>query len=124
MLFWLMSMVTVGAGALAAPGWVAVQWRHWPLLAAVAVTGTFGQFALTHAFRIGEASVIAPFEYTALAWGLGLDWVLWSTRPDGRTLAGAAIVVGAGLYLIRRERGAVPAPGIPLAPGGAPQPPA
>lgn len=111
MMFWLMAMVTVGAGALAAPGWVAVEWSHWPLLAAVAVTGTFGQFALTQAFRIGEASVIAPFEYTALAWGLGLDWALWSTRPDARTLSGAAIVVGAGLYLIRRERdaGAVPA---------------
>jgi drug/metabolite transporter (DMT)-like permease len=115
MVFWLMAMVTVGAGALAAPGWVDVRWSHWPLLAAVAVTGTFGQFALTHAFRIGEASVIAPFEYTAVAWGLGLDWALWSTRPEGRTLAGAAIVVGAGLYLIRRERDAAVAASTPSA---------
>ena len=93
MIFWFTAMVALGAGALAAPRWVPVDWDHWPMLAAVAVTGAFGQFALTQAFRMGEASVVAPFEYGALAWGLGLDWMLWSTRPATRTLAGAAIVV-------------------------------
>jgi drug/metabolite transporter (DMT)-like permease len=80
---------------------------HWPLIAWLATTGAIGQYAITEAFRRGEASVVAPFEYTALAWGLGLDWVLWSTRPDGGMLGGAAIVVAAGLYLIHRERTAV-----------------
>ena len=58
------------------------------------------------------------FEYTALAWGIGLDWTLWGTRPDARTLVGAGIIVGAGLYLIRRERtlGAAP-PGLTPAAG-------
>jgi drug/metabolite transporter (DMT)-like permease len=112
MVFWLTAMVAAGAGALAAPRWVAVSWSHWPLLATVAVTGAFGQFALTQAFRVGEASVIAPFEYSALAWGLGLDWALWSALPSTRTLAGSAIVIAAGLYIIHRERrpGVVPAP--------------
>ena len=51
-----------------------------------------------------EASVVAPFEYSAIAMGVTLDWLLWSTRPQARMLAGAAIVIAAGLYLIHRER--------------------
>jgi drug/metabolite transporter (DMT)-like permease len=105
MVFWFTVQVTLGAGALAAPGWVPLQATHWPVVGAIAVTGAFGQFAITEAFRRGEASVVAPFEYSALGWGLALDAVLWSTGPTARMLAGAAIIVGAGLYLIQRERG-------------------
>ena len=104
MVFWFVASVTIGAGILAAPGWVPVQRAHAPLLAALAVTGAVGQFAITEAFRRAEVSVIAPLEYTAIAWGMALDWVVWSTRPDGRTLVGASIIVAAGIYLIRRER--------------------
>ncbi len=105
MVFWFVVLVTLGAGALSAPRWVPLQIDHWPVLVTLGVTGVLGQYAITEAFRRGEASVVAPFEYTALGWGVALDWVLWSTRPDRGTLAGAAIIVAAGLYLIRRERG-------------------
>ena len=104
MVFWYTTMLTVAATALAAPRWVPVRGEHWPALLAIAVTGAIGQFAITEAFSRGEASVIAPFEYTALGWGVALDWMLWSTRPDARTLTGAAVIIGAGLYLIHRER--------------------
>ena len=46
--------------------------------ASVAVTGSIGQWAITEAFKLGEASVIAPLEYTSLVWGVALDWMLWS----------------------------------------------
>ncbi len=83
---------------------MAVQQVHWPLVAGLAVTGFLGQLAITEAFRHGQASVVAPFEYTALAWGMGLDWVLWQTMPGGATLLGGAIIIGSGLYLVRQER--------------------
>mgnify|MGYP006385797159 CR=1 FL=1 len=51
-----------------------------------------------------EASAIAPLEYSALAWGLGIDWILWRTLPDRYTLIGAAIIIASGVYLVRRER--------------------
>jgi drug/metabolite transporter (DMT)-like permease len=47
---------------------------------------------------------VAPFEYTALAWGVGLDWALWQTLPDRYTLLGALVIVASGIYLIRHER--------------------
>jgi drug/metabolite transporter (DMT)-like permease len=103
MVFWLMLMMAAGATALAAPDWVAVEARHLPLLAGLAVSGFLAQLAITEAFSHGEASVVAPFEYTALACGVTIDWLLWKTLPDQYTLIGAAIIIGSGLYLIRHE---------------------
>lgn len=104
MVFWLMAMMAVGAGTLALPQWRAIQSQHWIVIAGIAVAGFAGQWAITEAFRAGEPSFIANFEYTALAWGLGLDWLLWRTVPGARTFAGAAIIIACGVYLIRRER--------------------
>ncbi len=102
--FWTTALMALGAGALAAPQWVPVQNAHWPLIAALAVTGFMGGVAITEAFQSGKASAVAPFEYTALAWGMGLDWVFWRTVPDVYTLVGGGVIVGSGLYLIRHER--------------------
>ncbi len=115
MVFWMVALLSLGATALALPDWQPIRAQDWPVLAAIAVTGAVGQWAITEAFRLGEAAVIAPLEYTALAWGLGLDWVFWSTPPNARTLLGALIVVAAGVYLIRNERRAqaTPLPGPP-----------
>lgn len=103
-MFWLMLMMAVGATSLAAPAWVAVDPGHAWLLCALAVSGFFGQLAITEAFSHGEASVVAPFEYSALAWGVAIDWLLWQALPDQYTLIGAAIIIGSGLYLIRHEK--------------------
>ncbi len=104
MVFWLMLMVALGATALTGRDWQPVQAAHGWTLLAIAVTGSLGQFAVTEAFKRGQASLIAPFEYTALAWGLGLDWLLWKTLPQPIVLAGAGIVVAGGLYLLWSER--------------------
>ncbi|MFN3436250.1 MAG: DMT family transporter [Acidovorax sp.] len=104
LVFWTTTFLALGAGALAWPQWVGVAQAHWPLVAGLAVTGFGGQLAITEAFRHGQASVVAPFEYTALAWGMGLDWVLWQAVPGAYTLLGGAIIIGSGLYLVRQER--------------------
>ena len=104
MVFWMTAMTAAGAGALAFAGWVALRPEDAWVIAAVGVTGFAGQVAITEAFRSGEASVVAPFEYSALAWGLGLDWLVWRALPDGWTFVGAGIIVASGLYLIHRER--------------------
>lgn len=103
MVFWLMLFVAIGAGALALPDWRPIQRADWPVIGAMAVTGSIGQWAITEAFKRGEASVIAPLEYTALVWGVAIDWALWRILPLPRTFVGAAIVIACGVYLIRRE---------------------
>ncbi len=103
MVLWLMILMSVGACALAAPGWVPIRSSEMLLLCALSVTGFLGQLAITEAFNKGEASSIAPLEYSALAWGVGLDWLLWQTLPDRFTLLGAAIIIASGVYLIGHE---------------------
>ncbi|WP_399686518.1 DMT family transporter [Xenophilus sp.] len=97
------------AGLLALPQWAPVRPEHAPMLAGLAVSGFLGQLAITEAFRHGQAAAIAPFEYSALAWGIALDWLVWRAVPDGWTLAGAAVIVASGLYLVRREAPRQPA---------------
>lgn len=104
MVVWLMLSLTLGAGAIAASGWVGIARSDWMLIASVGVAGALGQYAITEAFRRGEASLIAPLEYTALAWSLILDFALWGVLPNPMTWFGAAIIIASGLYLLRRER--------------------
>ena len=104
MVFWLITMIAIGAGVLALPDWRPVQSGHWPIIGGLAVTGAVGQWAVTEAFRRGQASFVAPFEYTALVWGVGLDWTIWRVLPPPVTFAGAAVIIASGLYLIRREQ--------------------
>ncbi len=102
--FWLLALMALGAGALALPNWVALRGEHAWIIVAIGVAGALGQYAITEAFRVGEASLIAPLEYTALVWGVGLDLLLWGVLPDAITWLGAAIIIASGLYLLRRER--------------------
>ena len=103
MVFSFTFLLAVGAGLLSIPGWTPVQWAHWPLLVGIGLLGSLGQHYITEAFRNAPASVVTPFEYTALLWGVLLDLVVWGVLPGAVTLVGGAIVIGAGIFLIRRE---------------------
>jgi len=104
MVFWMLTMTSVFALALAWREWTPIQSADWSVLVGLGVFGAIGQYAITDAFQRAAASRIAPLEYTALVWGILLDYTLWHTLPDTVTLAGAAVIIAAGLYLIRRER--------------------
>ena len=104
MVVWLMLLMALGAGLLAWPDWQPIRMGDAWVIAGIGVGGALGQYAITEAFRLGEASLIAPLEYTALVWGVSLDLALWGVLPDAITWVGAAIIVASGLYLLRRER--------------------
>jgi drug/metabolite transporter (DMT)-like permease len=104
LMFWLISMLALGSTALAWPHWQPVRASDAWIIVGVGITGFCGQWGVTYAFRHGEVSAVAPFEYTSLVWTLGLDRLIWHTVPDGYTLLGAAIIIAAGLFLVRRER--------------------
>jgi drug/metabolite transporter (DMT)-like permease len=96
-------LLSLGAGLLALPGWRAMNMVDLPLVLGVGVCGAAAQHLITRAFTNAPASVIAPFEYTALLWGVLLDFAIWHVLPGTLTLVGGAVVIAAGLYLIARE---------------------
>ena len=104
MVFWFLAMIAIGAGVLALPDWQPIAASDLLPILVVGLSGALGQVAITHAFRLGEASQLAPLEYTGLVWVLALDLVVWGVLPDAVTWAGVAIIVASGLYLMRRER--------------------
>ncbi|KAA9009065.1 DMT family transporter [Histidinibacterium aquaticum] len=76
------------------------------ILAGVAGTLLVGMIAystIVAATRIGEMSVIAPFRYSRILFALVIAAVFFGERPDAATYAGAALIVGSGLYAFWRE---------------------
>ncbi|UCH40327.1 MAG: DMT family transporter [Gammaproteobacteria bacterium] len=84
--------------------WTAPGLADLGLFAVAGCFGSVGIMCLTHAFRLGPAALITPFEYSALIWATVLGFLVWGELPDSFTLIGAAIVVCSGLYIIYRER--------------------
>jgi drug/metabolite transporter (DMT)-like permease len=104
MVFWFLLLTAIGAGALAARSWVAIDAHDWTWIALLGLSGWAGQHLITEAFRLAPASTIAPFEYLSIVWGVCIDWIVWQAVPGARMFAGAGVVVAAGLYLMHRER--------------------
>jgi drug/metabolite transporter (DMT)-like permease len=62
------------------------------------------QFALFEGMKRAPASVIAPFEYTALVWSFLLGYLIWHDLPRSELFDGACLIVGAGLIVVANER--------------------
>ena len=73
-------------------------------MVAMGVFGTVGHWLLIAAHQRAPAVVLSPFMYTQLIWMTGLGYLVFGDVPDAYTLAGAAIVVASGLYLLYLER--------------------
>lgn len=84
-------------------GWVEPTATDWALFIAVGLLGAFAQYFMTLAFRHAEVTVIAPLEYGSIVWTSILGYLVWSEVPDLRTWIGAAVIIGSGLYMLRRE---------------------
>jgi drug/metabolite transporter (DMT)-like permease len=75
----------------------------WLLFVFAGLAGCIGHLCLIRAFRTAPASVVAPFSYSSLLWATLFGFVLFGNLPDGWTLAGAALIIGSGLYIFHRE---------------------
>ncbi len=83
--------------------WVTPSWEAMAYLLGVAVSGMGMQFCSVRAYRIAEASGVAPFDYSRLLFSAALGYFVYSEVPDTWTWVGAAIVIASTLYVVRRE---------------------
>jgi drug/metabolite transporter (DMT)-like permease len=104
MVFWFLVVAGAGSGLLALQDWRMLVESDWYGFAAVGISGSLGQLWLTDAFRRAPASVVGPFEYTAIVWAFAIDWFFWSAAPTPSLIFGAAIVIASGIYIILDER--------------------
>jgi drug/metabolite transporter (DMT)-like permease len=99
------SLICAIAGALTLPfAWYTPTAGELAGLISLGVLGGLAHIFLTESYRHATASVIAPFDYSSMLWALVLGYWMFGELPSTLVYLGAAIVAGAGLYVIWRER--------------------
>lgn len=74
------------------------------ILAGVGILGGCGQILMTQSYRYADASVIAAFDYASMLWAMALGLLAFGETPSPRILAGAAVVVASGVFMLARSR--------------------
>jgi drug/metabolite transporter (DMT)-like permease len=74
------------------------------LMCAMGLFSGFGHYLLIRAHRLAPAAVLAPFIYSEIVWMIALGFLVFGDVPNRWTLAGVAVVILSGLYLLYRER--------------------
>lgn len=78
--------------------------RTWMLLLSLGVIGTVAHLFMTWSLRFAPASTLAPMQYLEIPFGTAIGWLIFKDLPNGLAAIGICITVGAGLYIILRER--------------------
>lgn len=107
----IVSLQAYGAVVMAGFGLIAINgsdmirptFLDWQLLAGVTLFSIISYIAIVTATRLAEASVVTPFRYSRLVFSMAGGMLIFGERPDAMTLAGAALIIGSGLYTFLRE---------------------
>lgn len=84
-----------------------MHWPDWTVVARcaiIAVTASFAHYLIYMGTVRAGAATVAPMTYGQLLVAVILGWIFFDDKPDALTLVGAAIIIGAGLYLWRAGR--------------------
>lgn len=95
--------VLVGAATMPVYG---VQWptpTQWGLLAVAGVLNSLSHLFTIQALLLAPGGAMAPFRYLSLVWAAVIGYAIWGDVPDAWKFSGAALVVGAGLFILYRE---------------------
>ncbi len=82
-------------------GWVTPELSDLLLMSGCGVIAAVGLTLLTYAYRVAPAATVAPFEYSFMFWAVLWGWIFWKDFPDMIGWAGIAVIIMAGLLVIR-----------------------
>ena len=74
------------------------------LLALLGVLSMLGHVCVNRAFKLADAGTVMPYQYTLLFFAAVLGYLAFGDVPRPALILGAAIIVGAGVYIFLRER--------------------
>lgn len=93
-------------------GWSWPDTRDWWILGLLGVSSAFGGFFISQAYRLAQASVIAPLEYTAMPMAIIFGILFFDEWPELTSWIGMSLIIGAGLFVFWREGRAGGAKGV------------
>jgi len=91
--------------------WLTWTTPDWPTVGLLVLTGVIGglaQMSSFEAIRRAPASILAPFEYTALIWAFVLGFVVWGDVPRFQVFVGAGMILTSGLVVLLAMRRRTP----------------
>jgi drug/metabolite transporter (DMT)-like permease len=92
-------------GALLSPfGWVTPSLGSLGLFAAAGCISVAALLCVNRSLKLAPASVVVPYQYSMIVWAVMFGIAVFGDVPSMATIAGAAIIIGAGLYIFLRER--------------------
>ena len=83
--------------------WITPDLKGWLLMTAAAICSVIAWIGFINGYRRSSPAILAPFEYAALVGGAIAGYLIWGEVPDRWVLAGAAIIISSGLYVVYRE---------------------
>jgi drug/metabolite transporter (DMT)-like permease len=96
---------TFAFGALLSPfGWITPGLRSLGLFAAAGCISVTALFCVNRSLKLAPASVVVPYQYSMIIWAVMFGYAVFGDVPSMATIVGAAIIIGAGLYIFLRER--------------------
>jgi drug/metabolite transporter (DMT)-like permease len=96
---------TFALGALMSPfGWVTPGFGSLGLFAAAGCISVSALLCVNRSLKLSPASVVVPYQYSMIVWAVMFGYFVFGDVPSIATIAGAAIIIGAGLYIFLRER--------------------
>lgn len=105
-LFWQGAVVLIALGLPAIFLWTPPTPTEWALMIGIGVVGTAGQWLVTRAYQMGEASALAPLDFVRLLLATVSGYLVFAELPNLVTIVGAALVAGGTLYTMRHNAGA------------------
>ena len=102
--FWFSVTATVLSLVTLPFGWVVPGAGTAALLVGAGLIGGVAQIMLTSSYRFADASLVAPFDYASMLMAIAVGWFVFGEPTSARMLAGAAVIIAAGVAIILRER--------------------
>ena len=96
---------TLVFGIVVAPfGWITPTWTNLGFFFASGAISVGALLCVNRSLKLAPASTVAPYQYSMILWAVMFGYVVFGDVPQAPTALGAAIIVGAGLYIFLRER--------------------
>jgi drug/metabolite transporter (DMT)-like permease len=92
-------------GALLSPiGWVTPDAGSLALFAVAGCISVSALLCVNRSLKLAPASVVVPYQYSMIIWAVMFGYAVFGDVPSPATIVGAAVIIGAGLYIFLRER--------------------
>ena len=101
---WQLAGISVLAAFFAPFGWINPGWHDLLLMVLTGVLSLLGHMAINRSLKLASINVLAPYQYTPIVWAILFGFIVFNDVPGPHMLAGAAVIIAAGLYIFFRER--------------------